>query len=814
MAPPKRVPAPELSDVLNVYFTYVLQAYYPGDNRIEKATRSYIVDLQRADASDDLIYEALEELHEMLGNPMAFYESFIEGEDEGHKAATKAAVKVANDAEKARKRAAEEFANKRKCVELERETLSKQSDASNLTTATPAPFGIQKVEITAGSYVFVEADLSPGMCSHGGTGFVTEVQGEGVQRTFAVKYDQSTAGGGKEESGISYSRLTEVPTPFAASKLQRKRNTPENFAKENVPTPAAKPAPTGIQAILQQGYTNNRGNGWRAKDLGMHSDNRKYSGVFIQKLREDAKELQGLLSILSNTHESRGRGGLYKKRKSNYNPVSMKYLAKAWGVGKNFPTTLLKQQPPASSAPSPSTLPAVNLPVIDSKAAAKVKYTAKNMFISHRVRVRKAEEEVYAYDNGKNNMAHVFREEAKAEWLSLPAADKVYWESRSRSQITRQEHIADNIIEAMRANPSKSFEQIASDIGNWCSASTIQKWIASKQGYTTYAQRTLPLLTKKQKEKHVTFSKKLRRNWDLPAQKILWIHYDEKWFFGWVNRCNAKMCEILGIERTHTYIYHKGHVEKVMAVAFTAYAFDGNVENGGDGIKLGLYRVQAARIAKRDVRESRRDENDDIKFDGKIVRIKGQPYLVDCNVTGSNEGDSDKPKFSLLSLFRDQIFPKIAQLVGAGGEYEGYLPVIQGDNAGPHTDATFSKFVTDFCNEQGWKWEPQAPQMPHMNNLDLAVFPMMSKRHSQLLTRYSNSMVPREEIWEGALSVWRDMDSASVARGFILAYRIAEKVIDNKGENTFLQSQDFHSGVRSDFCSTDTGVKKKIRFVE
>jgi hypothetical protein len=36
---------------------------------------------------------------------------------------------------------------------------------------------------------------------------------------------------------------------------------------------------------------------------------------------------------------------------------------------------------------------------------------------------------------------------------------------------------------------------------------------------------------------------------------------------------------------------------KVMAVAFTAYAFDSNVENGGNCVKLGLDRVQAARVA-------------------------------------------------------------------------------------------------------------------------------------------------------------------------------------------------------------------------
>jgi len=37
----------------------------------------------------------------------------------------------------------------------------------------------------------------------------------------------------------------------------------------------------------------------------------------------------------------------------------------------------------------------------------------------------------------------------------------------------------------------------------------------------------------------------------------------------------------------------------VIAVAFTTYAFDGNVENSRDGIKLGLYHVQVVWIAKK-----------------------------------------------------------------------------------------------------------------------------------------------------------------------------------------------------------------------
>ena len=48
-----------------------------------------------------------------------------------------------------------------------------------------------------------------------------------------------------------------------------------------------------------------------------------------------------------------------------------------------------------------------------------------------------------------------------------------------------------------------------------------------------------------------------------------------------MNRANCKLLELLGLEKTHTYVYHKNHVDKVMVVAFTAYAFENNVENSG-----------------------------------------------------------------------------------------------------------------------------------------------------------------------------------------------------------------------------------------
>jgi hypothetical protein len=114
-----------------------------------------------------------------------------------------------------------------------------------------------------------------------------------------------------------------------------------------------------------------------------------------------------------------------------------------------------------------------------------------------------------------------------------------------------------------------------------------------------------------QKQKHTNFATRLWNNWNLPCQKVLWINYDDTNGSIWMGVlcCNAKMCEVLGIDKSHTYLYHKCHINKIMAVAFTAYAFDSNIENGGHGIKLGLYHVQTARVAQRDVWESQYDEN-------------------------------------------------------------------------------------------------------------------------------------------------------------------------------------------------------------
>ena len=233
----------------------------------------------------------------------------------------------------------------------------------------------------------------------------------------------------------------------------------------------------------------------------------------------------------------------------------------------------------------------------------------------------------------------------------------------------------------------------------------------------------------------------------------------------------------------------------------------------GDGLKIGIVRVQAGKLSKKTVLESSRDADGNLHDDGRIKRHAGDCYLVETTVTGSNCGTSSDPKFSLLACFLHSIFPKIERIVGPGGEYEGYLPVIQGDNAGPHQDREFVRSTKEFCDKKGWLWEPQAPQMPYSNNLDLAVFPLMSKEHTKVLKKRGSGVgnsrtgvASCDEIYKAAETVWCDFASADIARGFLLAYRICGKVIEERGDNKFLSGSEFHMGVRSGSVNTATGI--------
>jgi hypothetical protein len=151
----------------------------------------------------------------------------------------------------------------------------------------------------------------------------------------------------------------------------------------------------------------------------------------------------------------------------------------------------------------------------------------------------------------------------------------------------------------------------------------------------------------------------------------------------------------------------------------------------------------------------------------------------------------------------------VEQLVGPGGEFEGYTPIFQGDNAGPHQDTkACMQFVTEYCTDKGWHWEPQAAQMPYMNVLDLLVFPSMSRRHIAKEGRERGGLrvLSQDQIWETRMGVWVELPNAKIASGFIQA----PQVIKAGGGNKFLGVCGTpYVWVRKDFHQTDNGLVRK-----
>ena len=70
--------------------------------------------------------------------------------------------------------------------------------------------------------------------------------------------------------------------------------------------------------------------------------------------------------------------------------------------------------------------------------------------------------------------------------------------------------------------------------------------------------------------------------------EYLWIHFEEKWFWGVLLRKTANKFD--GINTGAVRIYHKSHISKTTGIAVVRMAFEDTLENGGGEIKLVLQR--------------------------------------------------------------------------------------------------------------------------------------------------------------------------------------------------------------------------------
>jgi hypothetical protein len=189
-------------------------------------------------------------------------------------------------------------------------------------------------------------------------------------------------------------------------------------------------------------------------------------------------------------------------RSEKIHPLTMRYLAYSWGVGKNTPKELLKRvngNSRGGTAPGGS---GTNNPeawkqrsVIECRKTALKHYSAKHLYIRHRITERRRhtlhhELEKYKNEDDDDNddasssgsfLTYQYRKDTKEEWDALDRAAREPWEQKAKWHDEMQPSVQQILVGQINNHPYRTYNDLAMDIGDWCGASTIQRWLTAKR---------------------------------------------------------------------------------------------------------------------------------------------------------------------------------------------------------------------------------------------------------------------------------------------------------------------------------------------
>lgn len=628
--------------------------------------------------------------------------------------------------------------------------------------------------------VEVARNKSPGFNSEGGVGKIVNIQKPltpGGPELYTVEY----VIGKRVERDIPLNRLS-LSDCASALKLdqvssRRLRTRPRKKVSDTLYRDQQRlreiESPKFLARALLRDWKRKkpRAQGWRRRQLryalGLKNLSSKESPALSDEERNRLRDDIKMCETLQLTSPA-GFGYTTWGRKQS--PFTLFKLSLAWGLTRQVFRGLQKSfdQPkqPRANAKGNRGSDGGTICMINDYETAKRAFTGKQMF--RRV-------------HGKFPKG-----ELKKQWDALSEEKRNQYKQLGLAKLAEQPYIAGQITAMLLQNPNMPYAEIATRLENWCTEKVIRNWIQSFESFDTYRECIVPAVSAKQKAQQVEHARKVKARWNLnpkPGQKFLFVHYDEKWFYGLVLRARAKKCPQIGVPERPRTAKNAHHINKVMAVAVVGYCFTDDMQNGGDGIMLGLYRCQKSRIA------GRKQMHKVILPDGSWVNdeslppkyLKGDAVPIDVACTGAPSGDPHQPKFDLLTMWLLAVFPLLEKLVAPGGKCEGAKVVIQGDGAGTHRSDVYQTAMREECRERGWVWDTQAPHMPHSNVLDLALFPMMSKRHDSYRHFYGGVLKP-DEIWDNAVKVWNEVNSVDIAKSFLTLDRVLDQVILRKGE--------------------------------
>jgi len=279
---------------------------------------------------------------------------------------------------------------------------------------------------------------------------------------------------------------------------------PESQKNDDNKTPSEK-----LIDELCHGARHNKPRGWRRQELNIESDKKRARGKGIQLTPGELQQLWIEILLLEeyrkykkilNTPKGEKSGKFLKKSQKNNDPYSLHYLVThAWGLGKQFASRLKRKMKSeentfitsllsSSSSSENKTEEKEHRSIITDYKLAEEKYTASYLYAIHECREFTKDKQLRKVNNTKLDTGKRLKE-AIARYDTLDEDVKAQWEMKRRIHLERQPRIKHDILNAMRKNPRCSWEGIAEEIDNWCSAATIRRYVTSRGGYQLYSER-------------------------------------------------------------------------------------------------------------------------------------------------------------------------------------------------------------------------------------------------------------------------------------------------------------------------------------
>ena len=443
---------------------------------------------------------------------------------------------------------------------------------------------------------------------------------------------------------------------------------------------------------------------------------------------------------------------------------------------------------------------------------------------------KKRKQTYTAYNTFKKQRNKEFRETndripneiLRNEWDNLTETQKSAYTELANQDCIRARSLWDELKDFLVKTKGKvSYSTMATYLGNIVSTTTVRAILKKQQGFYLRKDRILPALDVAAKGRRVTWAHTFWWFWKLakccPVQNVQFVsvHMDEKWFYAIRTRTNCKVLTSIGLEPSDYYAHHKSYLGKIMYVVVTAFVpYDNDFTKGGRVIPVACIRAGKMVEAAKD--SYKRVYKDDGSYHyppipENLVRRRGEEYFKNLDITGSSEGTAQKPKCSLLKMYKDEIIPaleeKVVDTLSENGTRKICI-VKQEDSAGPHQDAIYKSEMMEEFEKREWLLFNQPSQSPVTNVHDACIFPMMSKEVSkEQAVNFSSTMLRTEQLHATVQKVWNNNNHRhAMAKAFAAHPQIVCAIIEHEGDNNYLTEKGGLSfGIRRTYRCNENG---------